>query len=107
MGNLPNWLEKDKSVRKKSDKKTKKFAKKINAKVVSNSGAPWNVNGDLVIGKNIILERKDTDKKQFILKENMLKKIFRDAVKNEGKEPFFMVVFKKYKIIGKVFKNEI
>lgn len=100
MTKLPKWLGKNKSVRKKSDKKTKKFAKKINAKVRSNSGAPWNTKGDLVKG-NILIEHKYTDKKQFIIKQEMLKKIFREAIK-ESKEPYFVIEFKKYILIGKV-----
>lgn len=102
---IPEWLKKDKSVREKSDRKTKKFAKKHNIKVRSNSGAPWNMKGDLG-DKNALIEHKYTDKKQFIIKEKMLKKIFTEAIKDDGgKEPYFVIEFKKYVIIGKVSRK--
>lgn len=100
---IPKWLEIKKSVRKKSDKAVKKTAKKLGARVVSNSGACWNAKGDLKT-KDCLFEHKMTEGKQMVIKELMLKKIFEESAM-QGKYPVFIVEFPTFTFLGEVRKK--
>lgn len=67
------------------------------------SGALWFSKGDISTD-NILGEVKTTEKKQFILKEKILEKIFLEAI-NEGKVPYMIINFKGFSLIGQVIRT--
>lgn len=64
------------------------------------SGALWFSKGDINID-NLLGEVKTTEKKQFILKEEILQKIFLEATQ-EGKIPYVIINFKTFSLVGQV-----
>ena len=100
---VPKWLDKKKSVRKKSDKLVKKTSKKLGMDMVVNSGACWGHKGDIK-SEDMLGEHKMTEKKQTIIKEETLSKIHGEAAM-AGKFPFFIIEFKDYMLIGEVRKR--
>ena len=67
------------------------------------SGALWFAKGDINID-NMLGEVKTTEKKQFILKENILEKIFLEA-SGEGKIPYVIINFKRFSLVGQVIRR--
>jgi hypothetical protein len=67
------------------------------------SGSLWFAKADICIS-NMLGEVKTTEKKQFILKEKILEKIFLEA-SQEGKVPYIIINFNDYSLIGQVIKE--
>jgi hypothetical protein len=93
---IPNYLNREDGVRKKSIKQEKKIQRQLA------SGALWTHKGDL-IDDECMYEVKG-GKKQVVVTEKILKKIFEEAWK-EGKKPVLIVeIGDKFKYI---FKAEV
>lgn len=99
----PKWLTKKESERTKSDKRVAKIAKRTGGFVTPNSGATFFKKGDIQY-KNCLLEHKQTSKNSFKLDKLVLSKTYKDAIK-EGKEPWVMIDFGDYTLVGLVTKE--
>lgn len=104
MSRLPKWLEKDDSIKKKSQKHEKKMAKKIGGRRRAGSGNCSFWPGDIVKGKYLIEQKSAITQKEIKVREKMLKKIFREAYR-VNKMPAMVLEFHNYILIGKVFKK--
>jgi len=90
---IPDYLNREDGVRKKSIKQEKKVQRQLN------SGALWTHKGDL-IDDECMYEVKG-GKKQVVISEKILKKVYEEAWK-EGKHPVLIVeVGTKHKYIIK------
>lgn len=67
------------------------------------SGALWFAKGDINID-NILGEVKTTEKKQFILKEEIMQKIFLEAT-GESKIPYLIINFNGFSLVGQVLRR--
>ena len=100
----PKWLTKKESERKKSDKRVSKIAKDTGGFVTPNSGATAFKKGDIQY-RDVILEHKLKAKESFKLNKELLIKTYKDAIK-EGKDPWIMIDFKDYSLMGLVRKHK-
>jgi len=100
MRHKPNYLE-DKTPKQKSQQQEKNLAK--NGFVIPASGALWSFKGDVQF-TDFLVEAKRTDKKGMRLTEEVLAKIFNEAI-DVGKTPGMEIEFKDYYIQGVVFRK--
>jgi len=100
MRHKPNYLD-GKTPKKKSQEQEKRLAKE--GFVVPASGALWSFKGDVSF-KDYLVEAKRTDKKGMRLTEEVLKKIFCEAI-DVGKTPGIELEFTDFYIQGIVFRK--
>ncbi len=97
---IPDYLSKDITPQKKSQKQEKKLAK--NGYVVPGSGSSFAHKGDVDF-EDVLFECKRTDKKSMSVKGAWLKKIFEEAV-DVGKEAGLELEIDGYIIQGIIRK---
>jgi len=103
---IPKYLEiKIKKLSRSQERRLKVQLDKagMHARVQAGSGNLWGAKGD-VRTKDELWECKVTRGKQMVVKEEWLKKIFEEAVK-EGRTPKICLEFKGFKLIGNVEKQ--
>ena len=100
----PKWLGKKDEKRDFATKREKWLAKKLGAKLRSNSGATWSQKADIVYGDDLI-EMKSTVKNQMVVKREWLDKIRQEAIK-EGKNPVLVLDFGDLILIGQVVNGK-
>ena len=100
MRHKPTYLN-GKTSKKKSQEQEKNLAKQ--GFVIPASGALWSFKGDVQF-KDFLIEAKRTDKKGMRLEEEVLKKIFNEAI-DVGKTAGMEIEFKDYYIQGVVFRK--
>jgi len=100
MRHKPTYLD-GKTPKQKSQQQEKNLAKK--GFVIPASGAIWSFKGDVQF-TDFLVEAKRTDKKGMRLTEDVLKKIFNEAI-DAGKTAGMEIEFKDYYIQGIVFRK--
>lgn len=100
----PGWLDKDENPRKFSQRREKKIAKKMGAKLTANSGARWHSKGDMKTADSLI-EVKSTAGTTMVVHKAWLEKIRDEAVK-VCKDPMVVLDFGSVQLVGNVILTE-
>lgn len=99
---IPKWMNKKETTRDFSDRREKKFGKKMGARQTPNSGARWHSKGDLTTETHLI-EVKSTIKGQMVVHKAWLEKIRQEAIK-AGKTPMLVLDFGDISLTGLIEK---
>lgn len=93
-------MDREESPRKFSQKRERRVARQLGAKLTPNSGARWHSKGDMSTAADLI-EVKSTAKPSMVVHKQWLEKIREEAIKS-SRNPVLVVDFGDIILIGRV-----